>query len=71
MGSDVIPIEQDRSLGGGMKLGDQVKACALARAIWANNGMNGMTPDFQVHVVDSNKTHELFGQGAGLDHIRR
>ena len=68
MTSDVISIEDDGTAGRRVELGDEVEARTFAGSVGPDDGMNGVTLDLEVHIVDCDKSHKLLGQGAGLDH---
>jgi len=68
MTSNIISVEQNRTTCRGVELGDEIETRALSGAVWPDDGMDRVTLHLEVHVVDSDKSHELLGQGAGLDH---
>jgi len=69
MTRDVIAVKKNLALGRRQKLGDQVKARAFTRTIWADDGVNGVALDLQVDIIDSYKSKKFLGQVARLDNV--
>src|SRR6185436_9697116 len=52
----------DAARGRLQKLGQQIEAGGLSRAVRSDQGMDRASPDFETDAVDSHKARERFGQ---------
>src|ERR1700694_3064982 len=66
---DVAAIEVNSSTRRNMELGQKVEDRGLAGAVRSNQGMNLASADPQAHIVDGNKTLELFEKVPCLEDV--
>jgi hypothetical protein len=64
--SDVDAVEDDLSCGGFQELREQVEAGRFARAVGADQCVDGAATHAQVHAVDGGEAFELFCQAASF-----
>ncbi|MPM44361.1 hypothetical protein SDC9_91039 [bioreactor metagenome] len=62
LAGDVLTIELDGARGGLKKLGQQVEAGSLPRAVGADQCMDRAAAHGQVHIADSGETLEFLGE---------
>jgi hypothetical protein len=66
---DVATLVEDLSTAGLQKFGDQVEAGGLARAIRADESMDGAAPNVEVDSVDGREPSKRLGQTDSLQDV--